>query len=65
MKENDPDTLQYLDESDEKWVKLWGIAASKRTIRNKATFMISPLDEAAIVRKLFAKELSTLKDFLT
>jgi hypothetical protein len=33
-KENDPDTLQILDELDEEWVKSWRKAASKK---NSAT----------------------------
>ena len=32
--ENDPDTLQLLDESDKKWVKLWRKAANKQTTAN-------------------------------
>jgi hypothetical protein len=32
--ENDPDTLQLLDESDKKWVKLWRKAALKETTAN-------------------------------
>ena len=31
IKENDPDTLQILDEIDEEWVKLWLKATGKKT----------------------------------
>lgn len=29
--ENDPDTLQLLDESDKEWIRLWRKAALKET----------------------------------
>jgi hypothetical protein len=32
--ENDPDTLQLLDETDKKWVKLWRKVALKETTSN-------------------------------
>jgi hypothetical protein len=32
--ENDPDTLQLLDESDKEWVRLWRKAALKETPAN-------------------------------
>ena len=32
--ENDPDTLQLLDESDKVWVRLWRKAALKETAAN-------------------------------
>ncbi len=32
--ENDPDTLQLLDESDKEWVRLWRKAALKETTTN-------------------------------
>ena len=35
LEENDPDTLQLLDESDPDWVKLWRRAQNK----NKSTTM--------------------------
>jgi hypothetical protein len=33
--ENDPDTLQLLDELNEKWVKQWRRAATKRAKTNE------------------------------
>jgi hypothetical protein len=32
--ENDPDTLQLLDESDKEWVKLWRKATREETTPN-------------------------------
>ena len=34
-KENDPDTLQLLDELDEKWVKQWRRATTKKNKTNE------------------------------
>jgi hypothetical protein len=34
-KKNDPDTLQILDELDEKWVKQWRRATTKKTKKNE------------------------------
>jgi len=34
VQENDPDTLQLLDESDKEWVRLWRKAALKETTTN-------------------------------
>jgi len=40
MQDTDPDTLQLLDETDEKWVSLWRKAGHKKTARNKITFYV-------------------------
>jgi hypothetical protein len=39
-KENDPDTLQFLDELDTDWVKLWLRAANKKSAANELPFNI-------------------------
>jgi hypothetical protein len=45
--ENDPDTLQIQDELDEKWLRNWRKAISKRNSRkNGLTVMVSPQEKA-------------------
>jgi hypothetical protein len=39
-KENDPDALQLLDESDKEWVKLWRKAALKEIKTNTLTHFV-------------------------
>ena len=38
--ENDPDTLQILDESDKEWVKLWRKAKLKKTTSNTTIYVV-------------------------
>ena len=50
--ENDPDTLQILDELDEKWVRLWRKATSKEATQaiELTTIVFSPEETHATVR---------------
>jgi len=34
LEENDPDTLQMLDEADLEWVMLWKVATNKNDLTN-------------------------------
>jgi hypothetical protein len=45
IKENDPDTLQILDESDEKWVRHWRKTISKKSVHMKELTMFIPSKE--------------------
>jgi hypothetical protein len=38
--ENDPDTLQLLDESDKEWIRLWRKAALKETTANTSEHFV-------------------------
>ena len=43
LEENDPDTLQLLDELDADWVKLWRRATNKKkSVTNELTFNVIP-----------------------
>ena len=43
LEENDPDTLQLLDESDPDWVKPWHKATTKKkSITNELTLNVIP-----------------------
>lgn len=43
--DNDPDTLQLLDEQSEKWVRNWRKAARKKTAPAKGLTIIVPSHE--------------------
>ena len=45
MPEDDPDTLQLLDESDANWVKLWRKAARKELKSSCITCVILPMNQ--------------------
>ena len=46
IQENDPDTLQILDEIDREWVKLWLKATGKKTAnRHKFTTFVYQEEE--------------------
>jgi hypothetical protein len=42
--ENDPDTLQLLDESDDKWVRRWRRVLAKKTEQTDFLTIICPLE---------------------
>ena len=47
LKENDPDTLQILDEIDEEWVKLW-LKATDKNFAKENEFVTIVYQEAEL-----------------
>ena len=45
IKENDPDTLQILDELDEEWVEHWLAATNKKNTETNLTTIVYPQEE--------------------
>ena len=58
MRENDPDCLQLLDESDEKWVALWRKNSAQKSKGNKITLIVAHRNELAVPKQpIFKKHL--------
>jgi hypothetical protein len=45
MPEDDPDTLQLLDELDKDWVKRWRKATKQEAESNDITYVVPPMNE--------------------
>ena len=46
--ENDPDILQFLDETNQEWIKCWRNPANKRVRTKQLAHIISQSDEIEV-----------------